>query len=89
MLLDSNECCKAHGGIGSHPATCGECPRTTADELRRLHALNAELVAALKEVIKCDEEYQNQTRSLDEERIDYDRVIRQCRSALAKQGATT
>jgi len=49
-MLDGSECCKAHGGIGSHPATCDECPRTAAAELRRLHALNVELVDALRAI---------------------------------------
>ena len=52
-MLDGNECCKGHGGQGSHPSTCGECPRTAADELRRLHALNAELVHALESSKQC------------------------------------
>lgn len=47
-VLDGGECCQAHGGQGCHPSRCEDCPRTTADELRRLHALNAELAAALK-----------------------------------------
>lgn len=51
VMLEASECCKAHGGLGSHPATCSECPRTAADELRRLHAANAELATALQDVI--------------------------------------
>ncbi len=48
LMLDGNECCKAYGSQGSHPPTCEECPRTAADELRRLHAANAELAEALE-----------------------------------------